>query len=94
MSGLIEVVADSVGLCSSGMATTRYTDCTILINACFVMSPACRLIIVEKEGFVNIEILSRAACFKKVSVLTSRKVTTLGINVVISTSLYALVCGK
>ena len=64
VSGLIEVVADSVGVCRSGMVVTRCNDCAILSNYFFVMSPASRFIIVEEGGFVNIEIMSKAACFK------------------------------
>ena len=91
--GVVEGYRDgSMG--RSGIAVTRYKACAILSNSFLVVSSVSSLIVVVEDGLVRMDIMSKAACLKKTSVLTSGNGTTLGMKVTVSTSLHVWVCGK
>ena len=84
----------SIGLARSGIVVTCCKACEILSNVFLVVSPASRLIVVVEDGLIKMNIMSKAACFKKLSVFTSGNRTTLGMYGTISTSRHALLRGK
>ena len=84
----------SIGLGRSGIVATRFKACAILSNEFLVCSPAYRLIVIIEDGLVKMEIMSKAACFKKKSVFTSWNGFNFGMKVTVFTSLHALGCRK
>ena len=79
---------DGVG--NSGNVGSSSTLCkasAIFKIAFLVASPASNVTVVVADGLVKIDIISKAACFKKSSVLTAGNGTTFGKKVTVSTSL-------
>ena len=55
---------------SDGSCSTRFSALAIFKSAFCVSSPASSVTVVVDNGFVRIEMISKAACLRKSSVLT------------------------
>ena len=79
---------------SDGIGWTRFS-CIARVNKAFLTgSPAARLGVVVEGGSVNIDIMSSAACRRKLSNLISGNGISFGKNVTVSQARGVFVLGK
>ena len=76
-----------------GIVSTCWRGCAIFNKEFLVVSPTSKVTVVDDGGLASMDIISSAACYKKLSALIAGKGTTTGMQVIMSISLTALVWG-